>query len=152
LKCGDTSRAGPRPPGPRVREGIDFLPLTCPTYEERPLPPAGRNPASFSAAKAAPPSAAILTTRLIDRPNCGPLFPSWLRDDIQVVANACRWMNGSRPDVLAVTGASIAPPCWPKSPSNGPMAPVRVGLLGDDFSDSQPQLTAEIERSGVWIW
>ena len=36
------------------------------------------------------------------------------------------------PDVLAVTGASIAT-LIAQIPFNGPMAAVRVGLVGDDF-------------------
>ena len=66
------------------REGIDFLPLTV-DYEER-LYAAGRIPGSFMRREAKPPEKAILTSRLIDRP-LRPLFPSWLRDDLQIVAS-----------------------------------------------------------------
>ncbi len=111
------------------REGIDFLPLLV-DYEER-LYAAGRIPGGFLRREGRPPEKATLTSRLIDRP-LRPLFPSWLRDDIQVVATTMSMDERVPPDVLAVTGASIAV-LLAKLPFNGPMAAVRVGLVGDDF-------------------
>ncbi len=111
------------------REGIDFLPLTV-DYEER-LYAAGRIPGSFMRREGRPPEKAILTGRLIDRP-LRPLFPDWLRDDLQVVATTLSMDEDVPPDVLAVTGASIAVQLA-QIPFNGPMAAVRVGLVGDDF-------------------
>merc|ERR1712205_65909 len=81
--------------------------------------------------EARPPERATLTCRLIDRP-MRPLFPSWLRDDLQVVATCLSLDERVPADVLAVTGASIAT-LLAGIPFNGPMAAVRVGLLGDDF-------------------
>jgi polyribonucleotide nucleotidyltransferase len=111
------------------REGIDFLPLLV-DYEER-MYAAGRIPGGFLRREGRPPERATLTSRLIDRP-LRPLFPSWLRDDIQVVATTMSMDENVPPDVLAVTGASIAV-MLAKIPFNGPMAAVRVGLVGDDF-------------------
>jgi polyribonucleotide nucleotidyltransferase len=112
-----------------AREGIDFLPLTV-DYEER-MYAVGRVPGSFQRRESRPPEKAILTGRLIDRP-MRPLFPSWLRDDIQIVATTLAMDDKVPPDVLAVTGASIAT-LLAGIPFNGPMAAVRVGLVGDDF-------------------
>ncbi|NDC14940.1 MAG: polyribonucleotide nucleotidyltransferase, partial [Synechococcaceae bacterium WB9_2_170] len=140
VECGDTAvlvtatRSG-------GREGIDFLPLIC-DYEER-LYAAGRIPGSFFRREARPPERAILTCRLIDRP-MRPLFPSWMRDDIQIVATCLSLDERVPPDVLAVTGASMAT-LLAKIPFYGPMAAVRVGLLGDDFV-LNPSFR-EIERS-----
>ena len=111
------------------REGIDFLPLLV-DYEER-MYAAGRIPGGFLRREGRPPEKATLTCRLIDRP-LRPLFPSWLRDDIQIVATTMSMDDLVPPDVLAVTGASIAT-LLAKIPFNGPMAAVRVGLVGDDF-------------------
>jgi polyribonucleotide nucleotidyltransferase len=112
-----------------AREGIDFLPLIV-DYEER-LYAAGRIPGGFLRREGRPPERATLISRLIDRP-LRPLFPSWLRDDIQVVATTLSLDERVPPDVLAVTGASIAV-MLAKIPFHGPMAAVRVGLIGDDF-------------------
>ena len=140
IECGDTAilvtatRSG-------GREGIDFLPLIC-DYEER-LYAAGRIPGSFFRREGRPPERAILTSRLIDRP-MRPLFPGWLRDDIQIVATCLSLDERVPPDVLAVTGASMAA-LLARMPFHGPMAAVRVGLLGDDFV-LNPSFR-EIERS-----
>ena len=112
-----------------AREGIDFLPLLV-DYEER-LYAAGRIPGGFLRREGRPPERATLVSRLIDRP-MRPLFPSWLRDDIQIVATTLAMDEQVPPDVLAATGASVAT-LLAKIPFNGPMAAVRVGLLGDDF-------------------
>ena len=68
------------------REGIDFLPLIV-DYEEK-LYAVGKIPGGFLRREGRPPERATLTSRLIDRP-MRPLFPSWLRDDIQIVATLC---------------------------------------------------------------
>jgi polyribonucleotide nucleotidyltransferase len=111
------------------RDGIDFLPLLV-DYEER-LYAAGRIPGGFWRREGKPPEKVTLTCRLIDRP-MRPLFPHWLRDDIQIVATTMSLDELVPPDVLAVTGASIAT-LIAQIPFMGPMAAVRVGLVGDDF-------------------
>ncbi len=111
------------------REGIDFLPLIV-DYEEK-LYAVGRIPGGFLRREGRPPERATLTSRLIDRP-IRPLFPSWLRDDIQIVATTMSLDEEVPPDVLAVTGASVAV-LLAEIPFYGPMAAVRVGLVGDDF-------------------
>ena len=111
------------------REGIDFLPLTV-DYEERQYA-AGRIPGGFFRREGRPGEKAILTGRLIDRP-IRPLFPNWIRDDIQIVATTLSMDEDVPPDVLAVTGASVAV-LLAEIPFAGPMAAVRVGLIGDDF-------------------
>ena len=128
MECGDTSVlvTATRSSG---REGIDFLPLIC-DYEER-LYAAGRIPGSFMRREARPPERATLIARLIDRP-MRPLFPSWMRDDLQIVATCLSLDERVPADVLAVTGASMAT-LLAGIPFQGPMAAVRVGLLGDDF-------------------
>jgi polyribonucleotide nucleotidyltransferase len=140
VECGDTAvlvtatRSG-------GREGIDFLPLIC-DYEER-LYAAGRIPGSFMRRESRPPERATLIARLIDRP-MRPLFPGWMRDDLQIVATCLSLDERVPPDVLAVTGASLAT-LLARIPFHGPMAAVRVGLLGDDFILNPSY--REIERS-----
>jgi len=111
------------------REGIDFLPLLV-NYEER-MYAGGKIPGGFLRREGRPPDKVTLTCRLIDRP-MRPLFPQWLRDDIQIVATTLSVDEFVPPDVLAVTGASIAT-ILAGIPFYGPMAAVRVGLVGDDF-------------------
>ncbi len=128
IECGDTSVlvTATKSTG---RDGVDFLPLMC-DYEER-LYAAGRIPGSFMRREGRPPERATLISRLIDRP-MRPLFPGWMRDDIQIVATCLSLDERVPADVLAVTGASMAT-LMAGIPFQGPMAAVRVGLLGDDF-------------------
>ncbi len=111
------------------RDGIDFLPLLV-DYEEKHYAK-GSIPGGFLRREGRPGERATLTSRLIDRP-MRPLFPNWIRDDIQIVATTLTLDEDVPPDVLAVTGASIAV-LLAEIPFYGPMAAVRVGLIGDDF-------------------
>ncbi len=128
VQCGETAILVTATRGP-ARDGVDFVPLLV-DYEER-LYAAGRIPGGFLRREGRPPEKATLTCRLIDRP-MRPLFPSWLRDDVQIVATTMAIDEKAPPDVLAVTGASIAA-LIAGLPFMGPMAGVRVGLVGDEF-------------------
>ena len=128
IECGDTSLLVTATKTTK-KEASDFLPLIC-DYEEK-LYAAGRIPGGFMRREGRPPERATLIARLIDRP-MRPLFPSWMRDEIQIVASCLSLDERVPADVLAVTGASIAT-LLGEIPFYGPMAAVRVGLLGDDF-------------------
>jgi len=128
IECGDTSLLVTATKTTK-KETADFLPLIC-DYEEK-LYAAGRIPGGFMRREGRPPERATLVSRLIDRP-MRPLFPSWMRDEIQIVASCLSLDERVPADVLAVTGASIAT-LLAKIPFYGPMAAVRVGLIGDDF-------------------
>ena len=128
IECGDTSLLVTATKTAK-KEVADFLPLIC-DYEEK-LYAAGRIPGGFMRREGRPPERATLISRLIDRP-MRPLFPSWMRDEIQIVASCLSLDERVPADVLAVTGASIATLIG-EIPFYGPMAAVRVGLIGDDF-------------------
>ena len=106
--------------------------ISCPCWWiTKRLYAGGKIPGGFLRREGRPPEKVTLTGRLIDQP-LRPLFPSWLRDDIQVVATTVSMDEQVPPDVLAVTGASVAI-LLAKMPFYGPMAGVPVGLVGDDF-------------------
>jgi polyribonucleotide nucleotidyltransferase len=128
IQCGETAVLVAATQG-TARDGIDFVPLIV-DYEER-MYAAGKIPGGFLRREGRPPEKAILTCRLIDRP-MRPLFPGWIRSDLQIVATTMALDEKVPPDVLAVTGASLAT-LLAGLPFQGPMAGVRVGLLGDDF-------------------
>ena len=107
------------------REGIDFFPLTC-DYEEK-LYAAGRIPGSFPRREGRPAEAAILTSRMIDRP-MRPLFPKDFRNDVQIVATVVSADQETDPSTIAVTGASLAV-AISDLPHAGPVGCVRVGLI-----------------------
>lgn len=112
-----------------ARSGVDFMPLLV-DYEER-LYAAGRIPGGYLRREGRPPERATLISRLIDRP-LRPLFPEWLRNDVQIVATILSVDDNIPPDILCILGASIAIR-GARLPFLGPVAAVRVGLFKDDF-------------------
>jgi len=107
------------------REGIDFFPLTC-DYEEK-LYAAGKIPGAFMRREGRPSEAAILASRLTDRP-LRPLFPDGFRLDIQVVSTVLSVDQENDPTILSINGASTAI-VISDVPWAGPVGAVRMGLL-----------------------
>ena len=107
------------------REGIDFFPLTC-DYEEK-LYAAGKIPGAFMRREGRPSEAAILASRLTDRP-LRPLFPDGFRLDIQVVSTVLSVDQENDPTILSINGASTAL-VISDIPFQGPVGAVRMGHL-----------------------
>jgi polyribonucleotide nucleotidyltransferase len=125
LRCGETVLLVTAVASKAPREGIDFFPLTC-DYEEK-LYAVGRIPGSFPRREGRPSEAAVITSRMIDRP-MRPLFPKDFRNDVQIVATVLSSDQEQDPATLAVTGASCALQIS-GIPHGGPVACVRVGML-----------------------
>jgi polyribonucleotide nucleotidyltransferase len=109
----------------KVREGIDFFPLTV-DYQEK-FYAAGRIPGGFFKREARPSSKATLTSRLIDRP-LRPLFPEGFRNDVHIVATTLSVDGENEPDIWALVGASFALQVS-DIPFLGPLAAVRIGRV-----------------------
>jgi polyribonucleotide nucleotidyltransferase len=107
------------------REGIDFFPLTV-EYREANYA-AGRIPGNYFRREGRPNEKEVLTSRLIDRP-CRPLFAEGYRNETQVVASVISADPDNNPDVIAITGASLAL-YLSDIPFMNPIAGVRVGLI-----------------------
>ena len=112
-----------------VREGIDFFPLTC-DYEER-LYSVGKIPGGFIKREGRPSEKATLTARLIDRP-IRPLFPDFLRNEVQVIALVLSVDKDNPPDMAALVGASAALHIS-NIPFNGPIGAVTLGRVDNKF-------------------
>lgn len=113
----------------QIRENIDFFPLTC-DYEERKYA-VGKIPGGFVKRGGRPSEKAILTSRLIDRP-LRPLFPSGMRNDVQVIAMPLSYDPENPADVLAMVGASAALTIS-DVPFGGPIGAVRVARIDGEF-------------------
>lgn len=111
------------------REGIDFFPMTV-DYEER-MYAAGKIPGGFIKREGRPTEAAILSSRLTDRP-LRPLFPKGFRNDVHVVAIVMSVDKDNAPDITAVNGASIALSIS-DIPFNGPVGAVAIGRVDGEF-------------------
>lgn len=129
------------------REGIDFFPLTV-DYEER-LYAVGKIPGGFIKREGRPSEAAVLASRLIDRP-IRPLFPEGFRNDVQVIATVLSVDQDNSPDVTAMIGASCALSIS-DVPFNGPIAGVRVGLIDDEFIINPTVAQQEISQLNLVV-
>ncbi len=108
----------------RIRENIDFLPLSV-DYMEKGFA-VGRIPGGFFRREIGRPSEReTLTSRLIDRP-IRPLFPKKYRKEIQVIATVLSADPEIDPDTVALVGASAALEIS-DVPFQGPIGAVRVG-------------------------
>lgn len=109
-----------------TREGIDFFPLMV-DYEERLYASGKISGSRFMKREGRPSDAAILTSRLIDRP-LRPLFPKSLRNDLQIIVTVLSYDPERDPDVVSIVAASCAV-MLAGVPFKGPAAAVRVGLV-----------------------
>ena len=109
------------------REGVDFFPLSV-DFEEK-LYAVGKIPGGYTKREGKPTEAAILTSRMIDRP-IRPLFPADLRNDVSVVNTVLANDQDNDPGICALLGTSIALSIS-DVPWNGPIAGVWLGLKED---------------------
>ena len=107
-----------------------FFPLSV-EYEER-FYAAGKILGSrFVRREGRPTDEAILTARLVDRA-IRPLFPSRLRNEIQVIATCLSWDATYDPDILGLLGASFALSIS-DIPWKGPLGALRIGRGDNAF-------------------
>lgn len=129
VKCGETELLATATMSKNPREGIDFFPLTV-DFEER-LSSAGRIPGSFFRREGRPSEQAILMARLIDRP-LRPLFPTDMRNDVQIVVLPLSMGDDIYADILGVIAASAALTIS-DVPFGGPVAAVRIGYINGEL-------------------
>ena len=126
-RMGDTTILVTATAARRVREGVDFFPLTV-DIEER-MYAAGKIPGSFFRREGRAPESAILTCRLIDRP-LRPSFPDGFRNEIHIVGTVLGADQENPYDVIAINGASAALSIS-GIPFAGPIGAVRVAHSAD---------------------
>lgn len=140
VMCGDTVVLASATMSDLPKEGLSFFPLTC-DYEER-KSAVGKIPGGFVKRGGRPSEKAILTSRLIDRP-LRPLFPSGMRNEVQVIAIPYSMELDCPADIIAVVAASAALTVS-DIPFLGPIGAVRVGKV-----DGQLVLNPSIEQQEV---
>ncbi|MBL8193381.1 MAG: polyribonucleotide nucleotidyltransferase, partial [Blastocatellia bacterium] len=106
-------------------ESKDFFPLTV-DYREYGYA-SGRIPGGYFKREGKPTEKEVLTSRLIDRP-LRPSFSEGYTNETQIIAMVMSADTNNDPDVLAVTGASIAL-YISDIPFPNPVGCVRVGLI-----------------------
>jgi polyribonucleotide nucleotidyltransferase len=110
----------------KPRPGFDFLPLTV-DYRENAYA-GGRIPGGFFKREGRPTESEILTCRIIDR-GLRPLFPDGYYCESQIVAWVLSADDVHDPDVLGITGASLALMVASTIPYDTPLAGVRIGRV-----------------------
>ncbi|MGA8040948.1 MAG: polyribonucleotide nucleotidyltransferase, partial [Acidimicrobiia bacterium] len=113
----------------KLREGVDFFPLTV-DFEER-MYSVGKIPGSFFRREGRPSEQAILTCRLIDRP-LRPSFADGYRCETHVVVTSLAVDQENPFDVVALNGASAALTVS-SIPFQGPIGGVRLGLKNGEW-------------------
>lgn len=113
----------------KKQRDMDFFPLFV-DYEEK-MYAAGKIPGGFIKREGRPSEKAILCARLIDRP-IRPLFPDGMRNEVQVVCLVLSADQENDPDIPAMIAASVALSVS-DIPFDGPIAGVRVALIGDEY-------------------
>jgi polyribonucleotide nucleotidyltransferase len=111
-----------------AKEDAEFLPLTV-DYEEK-LYAVGKIPGGFIRREGKPSEAAILASRLTDRP-LRPLFPEGFRNEVQVVTTVLSVDPENDPTILSIIGASAALTIS-DIPFNEPVGAVRVGYFPEE--------------------
>lgn len=125
LKYGDTVVLATAVADKKVKEGIDFFPLTV-DYQEKTYA-AGKIPGGFFKREGKPSEKEVLTSRLVDRP-IRPLFPEGFYSETQGIASVLSYGDENVSDILGIIGMSAAL-MISDIPFNGPVGAVKVGLL-----------------------
>ncbi len=129
VKYGDTVVLATAVADKRVKEGLDFFPLTI-DYQEKTYS-AGKIPGGFFKREGKPSEKEILVSRLIDRP-IRPLFPKGFYSETQGIVSVLSYGNENVSDLLGIIGMSAAIHIS-NIPFNGPVGAVRVGILDGNF-------------------
>ncbi len=130
VRYGDTMVLGTAVVANQPRDGIDFFPLLI-DYEERMYAAGKISGSRFIKREGRASERATLSARLIDRP-IRPLFPKGYRNDVQGIATILSVDGVHSPDIIAMIAVSAALSIS-GAPFEGPVAGVRIGLVGDEL-------------------
>lgn len=154
VSMGDTSVLCTVVLGSESTEAIDFLPLTVDYIEKTSA--AGKIPGGFFKREGKPTEREILNSRIIDR-SIRPLFPKAFNREIQVIATVLSADPENDPDVIALTGTSLAL-LISNAPFETPIAGIKIGFKDGAYlynansttmQDSQIELTAALSRDAL---
>ncbi|HAM49671.1 MAG TPA: polyribonucleotide nucleotidyltransferase [Nitrospiraceae bacterium] len=129
VKYGDTVLLATAVADKKIKEGLNFFPLTV-DYQEKTFA-AGKIPGGYFKREGRPTEKEVLTSRLIDRP-IRPLFPKGFYSETQGIVSVLSFGEENVSDILGITGISAAL-VISDIPFDGPVAAVRVGLLDGEL-------------------
>ena len=129
VRLGDTMIIVTAVSATKIKEGLDFFPLTV-EYKEK-ASAAGRFPGGYFKREGRPTEKEILTARMTDRP-LRPLFPKGYFYETQIITLLLSADGENDSDILSINGASAAL-CVSDIPFAGPIGAVRIGRIGGEF-------------------
>jgi polyribonucleotide nucleotidyltransferase len=129
VRLGDTLVIVTAVSATKIKEGLDFFPLTV-EYKEK-ASAAGRFPGGYFKREGRPTEKEILTARMTDRP-LRPLFPKGYFYETQIITILLSADGENDSDILSINGASAAL-CVSDIPFAGPIGAVRIGRVGGEF-------------------
>lgn len=153
-QMGDTVSLGNCTVSAKARDGVDFLPLQV-VYQEKYYAGGKIAGSRFRKREGRPSDDFVLLARVIDR-GLRPMFPKYLRNDIQVFATVLSYDFEHEHDIASANAANLA--CaLSDCPCDGPLGTVRVGLIGGELvlnpshearqkSDLDMFVTASLDR------
>jgi polyribonucleotide nucleotidyltransferase len=153
-QVGDTVVLGNCTVSAKPREGIDFLPLQL-VFQEKYYAGGKVAGSRFRKREGRPSDHFVLLARVVDR-GLRPMFPKYMRRDIQVFCTALSYDFEHEYDIAGANAANLAV-AISDCPCDGPIASVRVGMIGGELvlnpsreamvkSDLDLFLTASLER------
>lgn len=125
VRCGDTIVLASVVASKRIKEGIDYFPLSL-EYQEKLYAAGIISSSRFIKRENRPTEAEILTGRVIDR-SLRPLFDQGSRNEVQIIVTPLSFDGSEEPEILAVIAASAAV-SLSDYPWAGPVGSVRIGL------------------------
>jgi len=125
VRCGDTIVIASVVATNRVKEGINYFPLSI-DYQEKLYAGGVISSSRFIKREGRPSENEILTGRVIDR-SIRPLFDQASRNEVQVLVSPLSIDGVEEPEILAIiaTSAAVSLSDYPWA---GPIGAVRIGL------------------------
>lgn len=125
VRCGDTVVLATCVATKKIKEGIDYFPLTI-EYQEKLYAGGLISSSRFIKREGKPSENEILTGRVIDR-STRPLFDQASRNDVQVLVSPLSYDGVEEPEILGIIAASAAI-SLSDYPWEGPVGAVRIGM------------------------
>lgn len=125
VRCGDTVVIASCVATNKVKEGIDYFPLSI-DYQEKFYAGGVISSSRFIKREGRPSEGEILTGRVIDR-SIRPLFDQASRNEVQLLASPLSIDGVEEPEILAIIAASAAV-SLSDYPWAGPVGAVRIGM------------------------
>ncbi len=129
-QMGDTVCMGNVTVSDKPRDGVDFLPLQL-VYQEKFYAGGKIAGSRFRKREGRPSDDYVLLARVIDR-GLRPMFPKYMRNDIQVFCTVLSYDFEHEHDIVAANAAHLAV-SLSDCPFEGTLGMVRVGLIGGEL-------------------